>query len=270
MISVIIRTVIRWRIAVWLLVAGASALSLYSVRTASLDAIPDISDPQIIVYVKWPRSPQLLESEVNAPLVSALVGSPDIQAIRGTSHMGYSFIYVILANGAKRERVQQLVLDRISTIRPQLPPDAVVTLGPNASSMGWIYQYGLIDREGGHDLRELRLINESQIKPALQTVPGVAEMASVGGLEKQYQLKIFPPLLAASGVTLRQLIAAVQTVFQEAGGRMIEVTNRDYQLRGVIDSQDVDRLDSLVVGRRANGEPVHLKDVGYVQVGYDQ
>src|SRR6187401_1356735 len=193
MILKLIRTIIRWRALVWAVVAAGVLLSLYSIRVASLDAIPDISDPQIVVYVKWPRSPQLLESNVTEPLVSALIGSPDIQSIRGASHMGYSFIYVILANGAERERVQQLVLDRINIIRPQLPPDASVTLGPNASSMGWIYQYALVDQEGLQDLRDLRLINEGQIKPALQTVPGVAEGASVGGLEKQYQRKIFPP-----------------------------------------------------------------------------
>src|SRR6266567_2854456 len=151
MIIALIRAVIRWRAVVWLLVAAGTLLSIYSIRIASLDAIPDISDPQIIVYVKWARSPQLLETEVTEPLVSALVGSPDIQSIRGTSHMGYSFIYVILANGANRQRVQQLVLDRINIIRPQLPPDAVVSLGPNASSMGWIYQYALRDRQRGHD-----------------------------------------------------------------------------------------------------------------------
>jgi Cu(I)/Ag(I) efflux system membrane protein CusA/SilA len=105
--------------------------------------------------------------------------------------MGYSFIYVILANGAERARVQQLVTDRINAIRPQLPPDAVVTLGPNASSMGWIYQYALVDSEKLRDLRELRMLNEGQIKPALQGVPGIAEVASVGGLEKQYQVRCF-------------------------------------------------------------------------------
>ena len=263
MIIATIRAVIRWRLVVWLLVAAGVVFSLFAIRSASLDAIPDISDPQIVVYVKWPRSPQLLEADVTEPLISALIGSPDIQSIRGTSHMGYSFIYVILANGARRETVQQLVLDRINIIRPQLPSDASVTLGPNASSMGWIYQYALVDREGVHDLRELRLINESQIKPAVQTVPGVAEVASVGGLEKQYQLKVFPPLLAKTGISLKQLIAAVQPVFQEAGGRMIEVTNRDYQLRGVITNDDVNQLEFLVIGRRPNGETIRLKDVGY-------
>jgi copper/silver efflux system protein len=266
----LIRAVIRWRAAVWMLIAVAVVLSIRAIQTASLDAIPDISDPQIVVYVKWPRSPQLLESAVTAPLVRALTGSADIQAIRGVSHMGYSFIYVVLTHDADRQRVKQLVLDRINIIRPQLPPDANIALGPDASSMGWIYQYALVDRGGAHDLRELRLINENQIKPALQAVPGVAEVASVGGLEKQYQLKIFPPLLASTGVTLRQVITALQSVFQEVGGRMIEVTNRDYQLRGVVANQDLEKLDALVIGRRADGEVVSLKDVGYLGVGYDQ
>ena len=270
MILATIRAVIRWRVAVWIAVGAGLIASIYALRVASLDAIPDISDPQIVVYVKWPRSPQLLESDVTEPLVSALIGSPDIQSIRGASHMGYSFIYVILANGADRERVQQLVLDRINIIRPQLPADASVTLGPNASSMGWIYQYALVDQEGLQDLRDLRLINEGQIKPALQTVPGVAEVASVGGLEKQYQLKIFPPLLAKGGISLQQVIASVRAVFQEAGGRMIEVTNRDYQLRGVINNEDLDKLEFIVVGRGQDGTAIHLKDVGYLQVGYDQ
>ena len=270
MLPRLIRLVIRWKSVAWLIVAAGVLVSAYSIRTASLDAIPDISDPQIVVYVKWPRSPQLLEREVTEPLISALVGSPDIQSLRGSSHMGYSFIYVILGNAAKRAEVQQMVLDKISAIRPQLPPDASVTLGPNASSMGWIYQYALVDKQGAHDLRDLRLINENQIKPALQTVPGIAEVASVGGLEKQYQIKIFPPLLAKAGIPLRQVIAAVQDVFQEAGGRMIEVTNRDYQLRGVTNTEDVDHLDQLVVGRQRDGTVIALKDVGYLQVGYDQ
>src|SRR5713226_9758614 len=270
MITTIIRTVIRFRMAVWVLVLAGILLSAYSIRTASLDAIPDISDPQIVIYTKWARSPQLLETEVTEPLIRALVGSTGVQSLRGVSHMGYSFIYVVLDNSVGREKVQQSVLDRINVIRPQLPSDASITLGPNASSVGWIYQYALVDRQGNHDLRELRLINESQIKSALQTVPGVAEVASVGGLEKQYQLKIFPPLLAKAGVSLRQVISAVQGVFQEAGGRMIEVTNRDYQLRGVINGDDLAKLDSLVVARRPNGEPVPLKDIGYIEVGYDQ
>jgi copper/silver efflux system protein len=269
MLTRVIRFILRFRVVAILLVLALSILSIYAIFRAPLDAIPDISDPQIVVYVKWPRSAQLIESQVTEPLIRALVGSSNIQSIRGTSHMGYSFIYVILDEAAQRDRAQQLVLDRISTIRPQLPPDANISLGPNASSMGWIYQYALVDREKVHDLRELRLLNESQIKPSLQTVPGVAEVASVGGLEEQYQVKVFPPLLANVGISLRQIIESLQTVFQETGGRTIEVTNREYQLRGVINSDDIDKLEFLVVGRNKEQKPIYLKDVGYIQVGYD-
>src|SRR5262245_48093942 len=249
MIIRVLETVFRFRAVFWIRLAASVVASAYAMTRAPLDAIPDISDPQVVVYVKWPRSPQLLESNVTEPLIRALAGAPEIQSLRGTSHMGYSFIYVILANGAQRARVQQLVTDRINAIRPQLPADAVVTLGPNASSMGWIYQYALVDREGLRDLRELRLLNEGQIKPALQGVAGVAEVASVGGLEKQYQVKLFPPLLASSGLSLRQVIDTLQHVFQEVGGRTIEVTNREYQLRGVIDSDNAGQLEHMVLGR---------------------
>src|SRR5262245_17681637 len=270
MITTIIRTVIRFRFVVLLLVVACIALSAYSIRKAALDAIPDISDPQIVIYAKWARSPQLLETEVTEPLIRALIGSPDIRSIRGASHMGYSFIYVILNSSSQREKVQQAVLDRVNAIRPQLPSDATITLGPNASSIGWIFQYALVDREGTRDLRELRILNESIIKPALQAVPGIAEVASVGGLEKQYQVKVFPPLLANAGVPLRQVVTAIQEVFQEAGGRTIEITNRDYQLRGAVNNDDIDKLEFMIVGRTKDGTPVHLKDVGYIQVGYDQ
>src|SRR6187200_3542319 len=130
MIVAIVRNIIRFRFLVFSFIGAGILLSFYAIQRAPLDAIPDISDPQVVVYVKWPRSPQLLETNITEPLIRALTGSPDIQAIRGTSHMGYSFIYVILADGASRPRVQQLVTDRINAIRPQLPADAVISLGP--------------------------------------------------------------------------------------------------------------------------------------------
>jgi Cu(I)/Ag(I) efflux system membrane protein CusA/SilA len=269
MITYIIERVIRFH---WLVIAAVAALAVLSVlalRTAALDAIPDISDPQIIVYTKWPRSPQVIEREVTEPVIRALAGSPDVRTLRGTSHMGYSFVYVILAEPGRRAAVRQFVADRLNAIRGQLPADASVTIGPNASSMGWIFQYALVDRQGNHDLRELRLLNESLVKPALQSAGGVAEVASVGGLEKQYQVKLFPPLLSEHGVSLAHVLAAVQGAFQEAGGRTIEVTSREYQLRGGVSSESIDKLEFLVLGRNRSGQPVHLRDVGYLQVGYD-
>ena len=269
MIAAIIELVIRFRWIVWGLVAVLVALSIYSLRIAALDAIPDISDPQIIVYTKWARSPDVIEREVTEPIIRALAGSPDIQSIRGTSHMGYSFIYVILQDPGRRAAVRQYVADRLAAARSQLPPDANVTIGPNASSMGWIYQYALVDRERTRDLRELRLLNESQITPLLQSASGVAEVASVGGLEKQYQVKLFPPLLGERGISLTQVLGALHGAFQESGGRTIEITNREYQLRGQVGSDNLDKLEFLVVGRDKDGQAVQLKDVGYMQVGYD-
>ena len=269
MIAAIIDGVIRFRWLVLGCVAILAGLSAYALRTAALDAIPDISDPQIIVYAEWPRSPQVIEAEVTEPIIRALAGSPDIRTLRGTSHMGYSFIYVILEDPARRAAVRQLVTDRLNALRSQLPLDAAVTVGPNASSMGWVFQYALVDRERTRDLRELRLLNESLVKPALQSTVGVAEVASVGGLEKQYQVKLFPPLLAARGIALQRVLAAVNGAFQETGGRTIEVTNREYQLRGGLGEDSLDKIEFLVIGRDRDGQPVQLKDVGYVQVGYD-
>src|SRR5262245_58144561 len=269
MITAIIRSVIRFRWLVRAIVGVLVGLSLYALRTAPLDAIPDISDPQIIVYAKWPRSPLVIETEVTEPIVRALAGSPDIQSIRGTSHMGYSFVYVILREASARTAVRQYVADRLGAIRSQLPADANVVIGPNASSVGWIFQYAIIDREKTRDLRELRLLNEGTVKPALQSAAGVAEVASVGGLEKQYQVRLLPPLLSERGIALRQVITAFQGAFQEAGGRTIEVTNREYQLRGSVDTTDLDKLEYLVLGRDKSGQAVHLRDVGYLQVGYD-
>ncbi|HVS22907.1 MAG TPA: efflux RND transporter permease subunit, partial [Gammaproteobacteria bacterium] len=270
MISALIERIASLRLPIAALLVAAVALSIYAVRTAPLDAIPDISDPQVIIYAKWPRSPELLEEQVTEPVVKALIGSPDIRSIRATSHLGYSFIYVILKNGSQRAAVRQLIADRLAAIRQLLPPDASVSVGPNASGIGWIYEYALIDHEQLRDPREMRLLNENQVKPALQTLPGVAEVASVGGLEKQYQLKIFPPLLADAGLSLRQLVATLQAAFEEAGGRAIEVTNRDYEIRGVVNHDSIDQIEALVVGHAPDGRAIRLKDIGYIQVGYDQ
>ena len=249
----------RWLI-VLLILAGVVA-SFFAMRAAPLDAIPDTSDPQVIVYAKWARSPELLEEQVTEPIVKALIGSPDVRSIRATSHMGYSFIYVILKNTSERAAVRQLIADRLATIRQLLPADATVSIGPNASGIGWIYQYALIDHEKLRDPREMRLLNETQLKPALQALPGVAEVASVGGLEKQYQLKLFPPLLADAGISLRELSAALRDALEEAGGRTIEVTNRDYQVRGVVNHDNIDDLEALIVGHAPDGRAIRVKDV---------
>ena len=184
--------------------AGVVAQRLRASARASLDAIPDISDPQIVVYVKWPRSPQLLETEVTEPLdqrAGRLAGHPV-----DPRHLAHGLLVHLRhprPDGAGATTCSSWSLDRINAIRPQLPADAIVTLGPERQQHGLDLPVRAGRSRGLHDLRELRLLNESQIKPALQTVPGVAEVASVGGLEKQYQIKIFPPLLAKAGIPLQ-------------------------------------------------------------------
>jgi Cu(I)/Ag(I) efflux system membrane protein CusA/SilA len=250
-------------------VVFAALASVYALRSAPLDAIPDIADPQIVVYAKWQRAPAQLEREVARPIVRALSGIPGVASVRATSHMGYSFIYASLASTVSRAELRETIATRLSAMSRQLPPDANVALGPDAGSMGWVYQYALTDHTQSRDLRELRLINENIIAPQLRTVAGVAEVASVGGLEKQYQVRLFPPLLDQYGITLTQVCNTLRTAFDEVGGRVIEVANRDYQVRGVLKDGSVDHLEKLVVGRMTGGRAVLLSDVGFIEVGYD-
>ncbi len=269
MLTSIIRTVIHYRTALLVFITATALFSLYTIQTAPLDAIPDISDSQIIIYIKWARSPEMLENELTKPLVRSLLGSSGIKSIRATSHLGYSFIYVLLQKSGQYEQVKQRILNQINILRSQLPADASIQLGPNASSMGWIYQYALVDSKKTRDLREMRILNERQIKPVLQMTPGIAEVATVGGLERQVELKIFPPLLVKTGISLSQLVSVIKKAFQKVGGRTIELTNRDYHLRAVMDYSDLDKLEYLLIGHTVDGQPVSLRDIGYLQVNYD-
>jgi Cu(I)/Ag(I) efflux system membrane protein CusA/SilA len=267
--TALVRLVLRHQFLVLGILAAGVVLSFAAALRAPLDAIPDIAEPQIVVYVKWPRSPQLLELEVTAPLVEAFRSIPGVASVRGTSHMGYGFVYLGLAGKQQREDVARGVADRLAALRGQLPPDAVISVSPNVSGVGWIYQYALVDDQGTRDLRELRLINESIVRPGLQAVTGVAEVAAVGGLESQIQIRLYPPLLADRGLTLRDVMSAVSLSVEETGGRTIDLTNREYQLRGRIGTASVDELERLVVGRDRAGRAVPLRELGYVQLGYD-
>ncbi|NOX92107.1 MAG: efflux RND transporter permease subunit, partial [Gammaproteobacteria bacterium] len=201
MLSTFIKTVLRYRLIIMLLFLLMVLYSFHVLRSASLDAIPDISDPQIIVQVQW-GSPDMIDQMITTPLVRSFLGLPGIQAVRATSHLGNAFIYIIPEQEDQRQEIQRLVQSRINTLRTTLPADARIAPGPDAGSTGWIYQYALVDHNGTHDLSQLRLLNEGQLKPALERVSGIAEVATVGGLEKQIELKIFPPLLAQTGITL--------------------------------------------------------------------
>lgn len=265
----LVKFILRHQFVVLAVLAASALLSIQAAWRAPLDAIPDIAEPQIVVYAKWARSPQLLESEVVAPLVEAFRGIRGVATVRGTSHMGYAFVYLGLSRNTERSAVARAVAEQISALDTRLPADAVVTVSPNASGAGWIYQYALVDESGSRDLRELRLFNESTVRPALQSVEGVAEVAALGGLESQVQIRLYPPLLASRGLTLRAVMSAISLSLDETGGRTIDLTNREYQLRGRIGTATVDEIEQLVVGRDLAGKAVAVRDLGYVQLGYD-
>ncbi len=269
MVTTIISKAVQYKRVVYLLVLAGIVASFYSIKNSPLDAVPDISDPQIIIYSKWSRSPQLLESRVTYPIIRSLLGTKGLRSIRGTSFLGYSFVYAIMENDADKEKVRGEIKERLNSVRHKLPSDASIEIGPEASTMGWIYQYAIVDNDNAHDLRELRLLQEERLKTALESVQGVAEVATVGGLEKQYQLKIYPQLLAELNISLKELVNALKTAFSETGGRVLEVTNRDYQIRGIANAGNIDQVESLVIGYDRQKKAVQIRDIGYIQVGYD-
>ena len=270
MLTTIINGSIVYRKSVVFLLGAMTLLSIYAIYNSPLDAIPDISDRQIIVYSKWSQSPGQLESKITHPIIHSLSGLRGVKTLRGMSYLGYSFIYVILEHDAEREKLKSHIKEILNSIRPKLPKDARIEIGPDASGMGWIFQYALVNKDSSLDLREIRLIQEERIKLPLETVNGVAEVATVGGLEKQYQLKIYPQLLSEMGISLKDLVLKLETILDEAGGRVLEVNNRDYQIRGSAKVNSIDHVESLVIGHSKQGHPVQIKDIGYIQVGYDQ
>ena len=212
MSATVISYSIRYYRVIIVLVMVGIGLSFYALKHSSLDAVPDISDPQIIIYSKWQRSSEMIESEITSPLIRSLLGMKGVRALRGMSYLGHSFVYVIMENEADVKKIRPGILERVNSMRPKLPSGAKIEIGPDASSMGWIYQYALVDREKTYDLRELYVLQENQIKTTLESIQGVAEVATVGGLTKQYQLKIYPPLLAETGISLKKLASTMTTI----------------------------------------------------------
>jgi len=270
LLTTIIKGSIAYRKFVVTLIGATTLLSIFALYYSPLDAIPDISDRQIIIYSKWSQSPSQLENKITRPLIHSLSGLRGVRTLRGMSYLGYSFVYVILESDAEKEKLKSRIKENLHSIRSELPKDARIEIGPDASGMGWIFQYALVNQDSSLDLREIRLIQEERIKLPLEAVKGVAEVATVGGLEKQYQLKVYPQLLSEAGVMLKDLVIKLETLLEEAGGRVLEVNNRDYQIRGSANISSIDQVESLVVGHSKEGHPVLIKDIGYIQVGYDQ
>jgi Cu(I)/Ag(I) efflux system membrane protein CusA/SilA len=208
----------KHRVLVILAVAFATMVAIYSIRRAKLDAIPDLSDPQVIVFTEWMgRSPTLVEDQVTYPIVSALVAAPRVTDVRGFSMFGMSFVYAIFEEGTDVYWARSRVNEYLGSIGERLPEGARPTLGPDATGIGWVFQYALVDKSGKHGLDELRTFQDFTLRYAIGSVPGVAEVASVGGYQKQYQVTVDPNKLRAYGVGLQDVIAAIRDSNSDVG-----------------------------------------------------
>ncbi|HET8541977.1 MAG TPA: efflux RND transporter permease subunit [Anaeromyxobacter sp.] len=271
MVAKIIELCARRRALVLVGVAAAAAGAIAAIRQVKLDAIPDLSDPQVIVYAEWMgRSPTLVEDQVTYPIVSALVSAPRVADVRGYSMFGMSFVYVIFEEGTDVYWARSRVLEYLSTLEDRLPEGVEAELGPDATGIGWTFQYTLVDDTGEHGLDELRTFQDFTMRYALGSVPGVAEVASVGGYQKQYQVTVDPTKLRAYGVTLQDVISAIRDSNDDVGGRVVEMSGREYYVRGrgyVQRLQDIEGVPVKPTG--PSGVPVLVRDVGQVRFGPD-
>jgi Cu(I)/Ag(I) efflux system membrane protein CusA/SilA len=255
----------------WVVFGAVFALALFaadSMRKTPLDALPDLSDPQVIVYTEWMgRSPDLVEDQITYPLVRALQSTPGVQTVRGYSMFGMSFTYALFDEGTDIYWARTRVLEQLGRVQQLLPPGVSPTLGPDASGVGWVYQYVLKDRTGRLDLAELRALQDFTVRPALQAVAGVAEVASLGGFERQYQIVIDPDRLVGFGLTVTDITRSVRDANAEVGARVLELAGREYVLRGRGYVKDLADLEESVVSVGPGGTPIRLGDVAVVRFG---
>jgi len=253
------------RVLVLIIALAAVAAGVYSVKSINLDAIPDLSDTQVIVYSKWDRSPDIIEDQVTYPVITSLLGLPKVKTIRGFSDFGFSYVYVIFEDGTDIYWARARVLEYLSKILPQLPEGVKTELGPDATGVGWVYQYALVDRTGRHDLAQLRSFQDWNLRYQLQSVPGVAEVAAVGGFQKQYQVNLNPDSLASYGVSIGAVMKAVQEGNEEVGARLIEYAGAEYMIRGKGYAKSVKDIEDIVVAARGpGGTPVLVKNIATV------
>ena len=249
-------------------VAGLVVWGIYAVVNTPLDAIPDLSDVQVIVFTEYPgQAPQVVEDQVTYPLSTAMLAVPYAKVVRGYSFFGISFVYIIFEDGTDLYWARSRVLESLNFVSGRLPSGVTPTLGPDATGVGWIYEYALVDRSGGHDLAELRSIQDWHIRYELQTVPGVAEVASVGGHVRQYQVEVDPNQLAAYGLSLSHVRHAIERSNSDIGGKLVEQAETEFMVRGrgyVSSTQD---LEQVAVGASQSGTPILLRNVATVSLG---
>jgi Cu(I)/Ag(I) efflux system membrane protein CusA/SilA len=269
MIERIIDFSARHRLLVLMLTVVAVLFAVRAMREVPLDAIPDLSDTQVIVFSKWDRSPDIVEDQVTYPIVTSLLGAPGVKSIRGFSDYGFSYVYVIFDDGTDPYWARSRVLEYLSEILPRLPAGVTTELGPDATGVGWVYQYALVDPEGRHDPADLRSFQDWTLRYWLQGVEGVAEIASFGGYQRQYQITLRPEALLARNVTVPQVVEAIRKGNDEVGARVLELSGAEYMVRARGYARSIEDFENLVVTADARGVPVLVRDVARVGVGPD-
>src|SRR3989339_59240 len=254
----------RWLVILFTLMVGA--VSVYILKNIRLDALPDLSDTQVIIFSRWDRSPDIIEDQVTYPIVTSLLGAPEVKAIRGFSDFGFSYVYVIFKDGTDLYWARSRVLEYLSKIQPRLPDGVQTELGPDATGVGWVFQYALVDESGTHSLDELRSYQDWTLRYAVQSVPGVAEVASIGGFVKQYQITVDPNRLSAYKLPLDKVVESIRGSNNEVGGRVLEFSGAEYMVRGRGYSKSISDFESIVV-KVEDGVPVLLKDIARVELG---
>jgi Cu(I)/Ag(I) efflux system membrane protein CusA/SilA len=268
MIAKIIEYSARNKFIVFLLVFFLGVWGYWAMTKTPLDAIPDLSDTQVIIFTEWMgRSPDLVEDQITYPITSTLLAAPKVQAVRGFSYLGSSFIYVIFEEGTDIYWARSRILEYLQAVKNKLPANINPILGPDATSLGWGFSYALVDPENKLDLAQLRSLQDWNLKLALESVPGVSQVASLGGFVKQYQITVDPNRLSAYGIPLSQVMTAVRRSNLDVEGRVIEFSGVEYMVRGRGYLKGLEDLEIIPVGTNGAGTPVYLKDVARIQLG---
>lgn len=268
MIKVLINGSLKDRFIVLLGAVILGVAGLWSFINMPMDAIPDLSDVQVIVFTKYPgQAPQVVEDQVTYPLTTAMLAVPKAKVVRGYSFFGLSFVYIIFEDGTDIYWARSRVLEYLNYAGNRLPQGINPALGPDATGVGWVYEYALVDKTGKHDLAQLRSIQDWYLRYPLQTVPGVAEVASVGGYVKQYQIEVDPNALLAYGIPPAKVKQAIQRSNSDVGGRLIEMAETEYMVRGLGYIRSIDDINSIPLTVDAKGTPVRIQDVAHVHIG---
>lgn len=267
-----IAQLIRWsannRLLVLLATLMVIAWGIFAMLKTPLDAIPDLSDTQVIIRTQWPgQAPQIVENQLTYPLTTTMLSVPGVKTVRGYSFFGDSFVYILFNDGTDQYWARSRVLEYLSQISSKLPKGANPSLGPDATGVGWVYEYALVDKSGKHDLGELRALQDWFLKFELKTIPGVAEVATLGGMVRQYQVQVDPDKLRNYRIPLSKVVSAIQSANQETGGAVVETAEAEYMVRahGYLESLEDFRNIPLMVS--SSGTPILLSDVAHIQIG---